>query len=74
MIKKLLNQLQKRYLLVYQKRDGEIKSYEISRPKLSDSFSNSAEGRNNAGFRAFCFARNEVRSFRHDKVISITRL
>ena len=74
MINKLLNTFKSRYLLVYRKQDGEVKSYEITRPSLKDSVSNKAENRNNVGFRAFCFARNQVRNFRHDRVISITKL
>ncbi len=74
MINKLLNKFKSRYLVVYQKQDGEVKSYEITRPKLNSSVANKQEGRNNVGFRAFCFARNQVRSFRHDRVISITKL
>lgn len=74
MINKLLNKFKPRYLLVYRKQDGEVKSYEITRPRLSHSVSNKTEGRNNVGFRSFCFARNQVRSFRHDRVVSITKL
>ena len=74
MINKLLNRFQSRYLLVYRKQDGEVKTYEIARPKLSDAVSNKAEGRNNVGFKAYCFARTQVRNFRHDRVISITKL
>lgn len=74
MINKLLNIFKPRYLLVYRKEDGKVKSYEISRPRLSDSISNQVEGRNNVGFRSFCFARNQVRNFRHDRVVSITKL
>ena len=74
MIKTLLNKFQRKYLVVYRKRDGEVKSYEITRPRLSDSIANKEEGRNNVGFRAYCFARKEVRAFRHDRVISITKL
>ena len=74
MINKLLNKFKSRYLVVYQKQDGEVKSYEITGPKLNSSIANKQEGRNNVGFRAFCFARNQVRSFRHDRVISITKL
>ena len=74
MIKKLLNKFKSRYLLVYQKEDGEVKSYEIGKPLLSRSVSNKKESRNNVGFKAFCFARKNFRSFRHDRIISITKL
>ena len=74
MINKLLNKFKSRYLVVYQNQDGEVKSYEITRPKLNSSIANKQEGRNNFGFRDFCFARNLVSRFRHDRVISITKL
>ena len=73
MINKLLNIFKSRYLLVYRKEDGKVKSYEITRPQLGNAISNQQEGRNNVGFRAFCFARDQVRNFRHDRVVSITR-
>ena len=45
----------------------------ISSINLYSSFGNKNENRDNAGFKAFCFARNGVRSFRHDRIISITK-
>lgn len=74
MLNKLIKKLQSKYLLVYRKIDGEVKTYEITRPRLNESIANKQEGRNNVGFRAYCFARNHVRAFRHDRVISITKL
>tara|TARA_A200000159_G_C7150273_1_gene266893 strand:+ start:348 stop:590 length:243 start_codon:yes stop_codon:yes gene_type:complete len=71
-IKKMTNQNQK-YFIVYKNADNAVKTYEIGRPKLTESFGNKSEERNNIGFRAFCFARNEYRSFRHDRIISLTR-
>jgi len=63
----------KRFLLVYKNNTGKVKTYEISKPELNDSFGNKNERRNNAGFRAFCFGRKEFRSFRHDRIISLTK-
>ena len=71
-IKKMTNQNQK-YFIVYKNADNAVKTYEIGRPKLTESFGNKSEERNNIGFRAFCFARNEYRSFRHDRIVSLTR-
>lgn len=62
-----------RFLIVYEKDDGEVKTYEVSELDPSNSFGNSLERRNNVGFRAFCHARNEYRSFRHDRIRAITR-
>lgn len=66
------NQKQK-YFIVYKNADNAVKTYEIGRPELTESFGNKNEDRKNIGFKAFCFARNEVRSFRHDRIISLTR-
>tara|TARA_Y100000287_G_scaffold163833_1_gene144716 strand:- start:217 stop:441 length:225 start_codon:yes stop_codon:yes gene_type:complete len=74
MLKKILNKFRAKYLLVYQKQDGETKSYEIGKPLLNHSVSNKKESRNNVGFKAYCFARKNFRSFRHDRIISITKL
>ena len=71
-IKKMTNQNQK-YFIVYKNADNAVKTYEIGRPELNSSFGNKNEERNNIGFKAFCFARNEYRSFRHDRIISLTR-
>jgi hypothetical protein len=69
-IKKMKNQ---KYFIVYKNTDNAVKTYEIGRPDLTESFGNKNEERNNIGFKAFCFARNEIRSFRHDRIISLTR-
>ena len=74
MFNKMLKIFQSKYLIVYRKQDGEVKTYEISRPKLKDSIGNKQEGRNNVGFKAYCFGRKQVRSFRHDRLLSITKL
>tara|TARA_B100001248_G_scaffold128994_1_gene96687 strand:- start:2804 stop:3052 length:249 start_codon:yes stop_codon:yes gene_type:complete len=74
---KLKNRVMKnedqRYFLVYQNQENEVKTYEIGRPDLSESFGNKGEERNNIGFKAYCFGRQEVRSFRHDRIVSLTR-
>lgn len=74
---KLKNRVMKnedqRYFVVYRNAEDEVKTYEIGRPQLTDSFGNKEEERNNIGFKAFCFGRQEVRSFRHDRIVSLTR-
>jgi len=62
-----------KYYIVYKNKDNKIKTYLISSINLYSSFGNKNENRDNAGFKAFCFARNGVRSFRHDRIISITK-
>jgi hypothetical protein len=63
----------KQYYVVYRTEEGRVKTYLIGDIDLYNSFSNKEEKRDNAGFKAYCFARDEVRSFRHDRIISLTR-
>ena len=62
------------YLQVYKTEEKKTKSYIISKPDLFESFGNKDEKRDNVGFKAYCFGRDEVRSFRHDRIVSITKL
>ena len=62
-----------KYFLVYRNEDNEVKTYEIGRPDLSESFGNKNEIRNNIGFKAYCFGRQDFRSFRHDRIVSLAK-
>ena len=62
-----------KYFLVYRNENNEVKTYEIGRPDLSESFGNKNEIRNNIGFKAYCFGRQDFRSFRHDRIISLAK-
>lgn len=62
-----------KYYIVYKCRDGKIKTYMVGGINLYNSFSNKFEQRDNAGFKAYCFARKQIRSFRHDRIVSITK-
>ena len=70
---KVMKNQDQRYFVVYKNAEDEVKTYEIGRPQLTESFGNKEEERNNIGFKAFCFGRQEVRSFRHDRIVSLTR-
>ena len=63
----------KKYYVVYKNEEGRTKTYLIGDIDLYKSFANKKQGRDNAGFKAYCFARNQVRSFRHDRIVSITK-
>ena len=41
-----------RYFVVYKNAEDEVKTYEIGRPQLTESFGNKEEERNNIGFKA----------------------
>ena len=74
MLKKIKNKIfPKKYYLVYKNSDNKIKTYLIGSIDLYKSFGNKKEHRDNAGFRAYCFARKQARSFRHDRIISLTK-
>jgi predicted DNA-binding transcriptional regulator YafY len=73
-INKIIRTLRdKRYYIVYRTQSGKIKTYQIGQIDLYDSFGNKNDSRDNVGFRAYCFGRGEVRSFRHDRIISLTK-
>lgn len=71
--KKLASKLSSKYYIVYRNSDNKIKTYLIGDINLYKSFGNKDEKRDNAGFRAYCFARKSVRSFRHDRIVSLTK-
>jgi len=62
-----------RYYVVYKNEQGKIKTYQIGGINLYNSFGNKETSRDNVGFRAYCFGRKQVRSFRHDRIISLTK-
>lgn len=77
MITTIINSLKRirrnQYYVVYKNKDDKVKTYLIGDINLYNSFSNKDQDRDNAGFKAYCFARKQVRSFRHDRIISITK-
>tara|TARA_R100000008_G_C3558865_1_gene154847 strand:- start:830 stop:1090 length:261 start_codon:yes stop_codon:yes gene_type:complete len=85
MLKKIYYQLKKlnglarksfyspRYYVVYRGSDDKIKTYQIGKIDLFSSFGNKDDNRRNVGFKAYCYGRDEVRSFRHDRIISLTK-
>ena len=70
----LLNKFSPKYLVVYNTEEGKTKSYIIDKPNLFNSFGNKKERRDNVGFRAYCHGRQSMRSLRHDRIVSITKL
>ena len=70
---KIKNFLGPKYYIVYKNSDNKIKTYLIGSINLYESFGNKQEDRTNAGFKAYCFARKSIRSFRHDRIISVCK-
>ena len=54
-INSLKNLGQNRYYVVYKNKEDKIKTYLIGDINLYNSFSNKEQGRDNAGFKAYCF-------------------
>ena len=61
------------YQVVYKTKEGTTAMYTISKPKHKNEFGNMKEGLSVAGFRAHCYNRGAVRSFRYDRIVSIVR-
>ena len=62
-----------KYYIVYNSSEKKTKTYLIGDIDLYKSFGNKGENRGNAGFKAYCFARKQIRSFRHDRIVSLTK-
>ncbi len=73
LLKKIKQLLNPAYSLVYKNKAGQTQLYTISKPEHKNEFGNSVEGLRVAGFRAFCFNRNAVRSFRYDRIVSLVK-
>ena len=67
------NNTENRFLIVYRNKNNVVKTYEIGRPDLNESFGNRAQNRGNTGFRAYCFGRKAFRSFRHEGIVALTK-
>ncbi len=74
MIRKIINLFfPSKYSLVYKTLDGRTEMYSITKPLHKNEFGNQKEGLAVAGFRAHCFNRNAVRSFRYDRIVSLVK-
>jgi hypothetical protein len=62
------------YQVVYTTKDGRTEMYTISKPKHKNEFGNVREGLAVAGFRAHCYNRKAVRSFRYDRITSLIKI
>ena len=73
LLSKLTNLFKRPYQMLYRTADGRTQMYTISKPRHANEFANIKEGLAKAGFRAFCFNKGGIRSFRYDRIISINR-
>jgi 3-deoxy-D-manno-octulosonic-acid transferase len=72
-IRKVINLFRPLYKVVYTTKDGRTEMYTISAPRHRNEFGNVTESLRTAGFRAYCYNRNAIRSFRYDRIVSINK-
>lgn len=76
-MKKIINRIKRffnpLYSVVYTTADGRTEMYTIDKPRHSREFGNSKEGISTAGFRAFCYNKGGIRSFRYDRIVALNR-
>ena len=73
LIKTIKNWFNPVYSIVYTDAQGKTQMYTITKPKHRNEFGNHKQGLEVAGFRAFCYNRDGIRSFRYDRIVSLTR-
>jgi hypothetical protein len=69
-IKRWFNPL---YSVVYTTKSGRTALYTIDKPQHSNEFGNASEHLRTAGFKAYCYNRNGVRSFRYDRIVALNK-
>ena len=62
------------YQGVYRTEEGRTAMYTINKPRHSNEFGNIKESLRTAGFRSYCYNRGGVRSFRYDRIVSLTKV
>jgi hypothetical protein len=62
------------YQVVYRTEDGRVEMYTINKPRHRHEFGNVTESLRTAGFRSYCHNRRGVRSFRYDRIVSLTKV
>jgi hypothetical protein len=69
-IKRFFNPL---YSIVYTTKDGRTEMYTIDKPSHAREFGNVSQSLRTAGFRAYCYNRQAVRSFRYDRIVALNK-
>ncbi len=73
LITKIKNFFNPLYNLVYTDVKGLTQMYTITKPRHANEFGNAKQGLSVVGFRAHCYNRNGVRSFRYDRIVSLNK-
>ena len=77
-MKKILNKIKRLfnpvYSLVYTTKNGRTAMYTIDKPRHANEFGNVTEKLRTAGFKAYCYNRNGVRSFRYDRIVALNKV
>ena len=61
------------YSVVYRTVDGRTEMYTIDKPRHVNEFGNTQQKLRTAGFRAFCYNRGAIRSFRYDRIVALNK-
>ena len=61
------------YSWVYTDAKGLTQMYTITKPRHVNEFGNAKQGLSVVGFRAHCYNRAGVRSFRYDRIVSLNK-
>jgi len=61
------------YSVVYRTEDGRTEMYTIDKPRHVNEFGNITQKLRTAGFRAFCYNRGGIRSFRYDRIVALNK-
>ena len=76
-MKKIINRIKRffnpLYSVVYTTADGRTEMYTIEKPRHVNEFGNTTQKLRTAGFRAFCYNRGGIRSFRYDRIVALNR-
>jgi phage gp16-like protein len=73
LLKTILNLFIPRYQVVYTAKDGNTEMYTIAKPQHRNEFGNMKEGKSVVGFKAWCYNKEGIRSFRYDRITSLNR-
>jgi len=73
MIRKIINLFRPLYQVVYTTKDGRTEMYTINKPCHANEFGNARECKKTTGFRAYCYNRGGIRSFRYDRITSLNK-
>jgi len=70
-IKNIIDFFRPKINIFYQKKDGSIDRYKVSKLSYLHHFGNKKQYQDNVGIRAYCYKRKGIRSFRYDGILAV---